>query len=144
MEFRQLRSFIIVAEELSFSRAAQRLNISQPPLSQQILRLEEEVGVKLFKRTTRRVELTEAGAVFLHEARARLGQLERAAKAAVEADAGEAGNLDIATFTNSDSGFYGLLVRTLRAFGRRFPSVQLTLHQMPTGQQIEALRENRI
>ncbi|WP_342048951.1 LysR family transcriptional regulator, partial [Bacillus sp. OTU530] len=82
MELRQIEYFTVVAEELHFGRAAIRLQMTQPPLSQQILQLERELGVKLFERTKRHVELTNAGKVFLQEVRDVLTRLERAKDAA--------------------------------------------------------------
>ena len=93
MELRHFRYFIAVAEELHFSRAAARLHISQPPLSQQIINLEREVGTRLFDRSGKRVRLTAAGAAFLARARLVLGQVGQAVKTAQRVGAGELGQL---------------------------------------------------
>src|ERR1700733_14906733 len=95
MELRQLRYFVAVAEELHFRRAAQRLHISQPPLSQQIRPLEDGVGFELLTRTRRRVQLTPAGEAFLRDARVVLGELEGAVATARRIDAGQTGRLRI-------------------------------------------------
>ena len=95
MELRQLRYFVAVAEELHFRRAAARLHISQPPLSQAIRQLEEQMGCRLLQRTRRRVELTPAGDSFLRDARALLSELDGAVATARRIDAGQTGRLRI-------------------------------------------------
>src|SRR3546814_8091006 len=95
MDFRQLRYFVAVAEELSFSGAARRLHVSQPPLSLQVKALEEELGSVLLNRNNRKVELTEAGSLFLEQARHALAHLERAGDVVRQAARGEAGELRI-------------------------------------------------
>jgi DNA-binding transcriptional LysR family regulator len=95
MELRHIRYVIAVAEELNFGRAAERLNMSQPPLSHQIRLLEEELGAKLFDRTRRYVQLTEAGVRFVEEGRKVLAQVDHTVKIAVSASRGEAGSLTI-------------------------------------------------
>src|SRR3954469_237837 len=96
MELRHLRYFVAVAEELNFGRAAIRLRISQPPLSQQIRQLEEELGVTLFDRTKRQVKLTEAGKRIVLEAQQILGQVDRFLSLASRAGEGAIGRLAIA------------------------------------------------
>ncbi|CAB3392367.1 protein of unknown function [Kyrpidia spormannii] len=93
MEIRQLEYFVAVAEELHFGRAAERLHMTQPPLSQQIQRLENEIGVRLLSRTSRRVRLTPAGHAFLDAARKVLGELDEAILEARRAERGETGRL---------------------------------------------------
>ena len=141
MELRHLRYFLAVAEELDFGRAALRLHIAQPPLSQQIRQLEEELGVQLFRRTRRNVSLTEAGQAFLSEAQRTLEQVERAMEVAQRVDRGEQGQLIIG-FVGSAT--YGLLPKLLRAFRERFPEVAFTLRELTTSQQIQALHEQQI
>lgn len=139
MELRHLRYFVAVAEELHFRRAAQRLGIAQPPLSQQIRRLEEELGVTLLHRTKRRVALTEAGSIFLDGARQTLEQAAGAARMAQRAKRGEIGRLAV--------GFAGpgnWLPRVLRPFRARHPGIELTLHQLTTARQVEALQARRL
>src|SRR5580700_4330922 len=100
MELRRLRYFVVLAEELHFGRAARRLHMAQPPLSQQIRRLEEELGVRLFERGHHHVELTHSGLQFLHQARVVLEQAERAVTVAQRADRGELGVVEVG-FTSS-------------------------------------------
>ncbi len=141
MELRHLKYFIAVAEELHFGRAAQRLHIAQPPLSQQIKKLEEELGVQLLARTKRVVELTPAGKLFLDEARLTLQQAERARRIAVEAEQGMRGRLRIGFVT---SACYSILPILVRRFRRLHPLIDLELVEMTPSRQIEALEENAI
>ncbi|WP_414586869.1 LysR substrate-binding domain-containing protein [Scytonema sp. PCC 10023] len=141
MELRHLRYFVTVAEELHFGRAAQRLQIAQPPLSQQIRQLEEELGVQLFHRTKRSVQLSEAGQLFLEEARQILTRSEQAIQIVQRADRGETGRL---TLGFVGSATYSILPAVLKVFRRRFPEVLLSLHEMTTTQQVQALHEDRI
>src|SRR5262245_65664598 len=103
MELRHLRYFLAVAEELHFGRAAARLRISQPPLSQQIRRLEQELEAALFHRTKRRVELTNAGRVFLVEARALAARPSQAAGMAQRPSGGDLGQLAVGSTSGAAS-----------------------------------------
>jgi DNA-binding transcriptional LysR family regulator len=141
VELRHLRSFVAVAEELHFGRAAARLHISQPPLSQQIRRLEDELGARLFRRTKRRVELTPAGQAFLTEARQTLAQAERAVRAAQRAERGELGELVVGYLMTAA---YGPLPDVIRMFRRRFPDVDLRLQNLRSVQQRHALLNRQI
>jgi len=141
VELRQLRYFVAVAEELHFGRAAERVGIAQPPLSQQIQRLEAELGVQLFTRNRRRVALTEPGRAFLDEARATIRQAERAMETVQRAARGEVGQLGIG-FVGSAT--FGVMPPILRRFRQRYPDVELTLYELSTAQQVEALGERRI
>jgi len=137
MELRHFRYFVAVAEELHFGRAAARLHLAQPPLSRQIHQLEAELGVQLFTRTRRRIQLTPAGAVFLAEARRALAQADQAVAAARRAAQGEHAPLRVG-FIGAAS--YSILPAIVRAFRERCPTVGLTLHEMTTAQQLQALR----
>src|SRR5262245_46404807 len=140
MELRHLRYLVAVAEELHFGRAAIRLNISQPPLSQQIRQLEEELGVTLFERTKREVRLTEAGKRVVDEAYQVLGQIDHFTNVAAQAGGGEIGQLSVGV----PGGVNEILVRTLRLLAKQSPGVRVELQYMSTGAQIEALRDRRI
>lgn len=142
MDLRRLRYFVAVAEDLHFGRAAARLHLAQPSLSQQIQALEEEVGAALLNRNRRRVELTAAGRLLLPEARAVLAQAERALLVARRAGRGEVGRLEIG-FTGS-APFNPLLPQTVRRFRERWPDVHLSLNEMPTTAQFEALTAGRL
>ena len=119
MELRQFRYFVAVAEELHFSRAAARLNIGQPPLSLQIQAIERELGVTLLKRNRRRVELTDAGRLFLAEARAALAQAAHAVSTAKRAARGEVGTLRLSFTTSAPLiSVFTRAVRSFREIGR--------------------------
>jgi DNA-binding transcriptional LysR family regulator len=142
MELRHLRYFIAVAEELHFSKAAERLHIAQPPLSQQIQQLEAELGVQLFHRKTKRqVQLTEAGKVFLQEAYQLLMQLETAVALTQRIGRGQTGQLRIG-FTSLV--IYDLLPLILQQFHEQFQEVELVLRELTTSQQEQALRDSLI
>jgi DNA-binding transcriptional LysR family regulator len=141
MELRHLRYFVTLADELHFGRAARRLGISQPPLSQQIKALEDGLGARLFERTNRRVALTQAGRMFLDEARATLAQADRAAQVARRAQRGELGELRIGMFPSAP--LIPVVGRSILAFRRGYPDVQLTLSEFESRQQMQALAEGR-
>jgi DNA-binding transcriptional LysR family regulator len=142
MELRHLRYFIAVAEELHFGRAAEVLGISQPPLSQQIQALEQELGARLFDRTNRRVELSEAGRLFLQEARLVLAQVDKAADVARRAQLGELGELKIG-FTSS-APFNSTIPQAIFAFRQAFPAVHLNLREMSSKTVADGLMDESI
>jgi DNA-binding transcriptional LysR family regulator len=136
VELRQLRYFVAVAEELHFRRAAARLHISQPPLSQQISQLEDELGCRLLNRTRRSVELTPAGETFLRDARAMLGELEAAVATARRVDAGQAGLLRV-SFVGS--ALLSIVPGIIQRFRRGRPEVEIELRERSTLAQLRAL-----
>ena len=141
MELRHLRYFVAVAEELHFGRAAQRLHIAQPPLSQQIRRLEEDLGDRLFHRTNRRVELTDAGRAFLVEARLTLAQAERAREVVSRTARGEVGQLLVGHMASAELSVFP---RLLPAFRRRHPGVEVVFQLVGESEQLQMLRDGQI
>lgn len=137
MELRHLRYFIAVAEELNFTRAARKVGIGQPPLSNQIRDLENEVGAALFRRLSNGAELTEAGKAFLPEARAILLQAEQAKQSAMRAASGERGRLRIG-FTSS-AVFNPIVPTMVNAFREKYAAVELSLEEAPTARLLERL-----
>jgi len=142
IELRHLRYFVAVAEELHFGRAAARLNISQPPLSQQIQILEQQMGARLFARTNRSVSMTAAGKQFLADARQILMQVEEAAARAARLHHGETGELRIG-FTSS-APFIQAVSDTLSRFRRQYPDVHLQTRESNTREQIAPLNEGAL
>ncbi len=142
MELRHLRYFVAVAEELHFSRAAERLHISPPSLTEQIRDLEQELGASLFTRTKRNVTLTDAGARFLEEARSTLRQAEHAALVARLAGRGEMGRVEIGYA--SSAACSGLVTAAVAEYRRTHPLVSLSLSAMQAARQLEQLTEGRL
>ncbi|HGM5493064.1 TPA: LysR substrate-binding domain-containing protein [Serratia fonticola] len=137
MELRHLRYFLAVAEERHFGRAAERLNIVQPALSMQIRALEEELGGPLLMRTSRRVELTEAGHLLLTQARNTLAQAEHAKFIVQRSLRGEMGSVRVGFAGNAV--FSGKLMRDLRTFHQTYPDVELIVREMPPQLQADAI-----
>src|SRR6266478_3782067 len=131
MELRHLRYFVAVAEELNVRQAANRLHLSQPPLSRQIHDLEDEVGTKLFVRSKSGMRLTEAGRTFLTEARLILAQSQRAIQLAQAASRGEAGHLDIAYSIDFCLRRFGRFWLSRSSFGRCGQTSQLSICNWP-------------
>jgi DNA-binding transcriptional LysR family regulator len=141
MELRHLRYFVAVAEELHFHRAADRLHIAQPAVSEQIRKLEAELGVRLFDRTKRSVALTDAGAAMLEEARRVLSAAEVAQRAAREAHAWSVGRLRIGYLPDA---LPAAVPQLLRRFTTREPGIRVTLETGAARRLIEDVREHRI
>jgi DNA-binding transcriptional LysR family regulator len=142
MDLRHLRYFIVVAEELHFTRAAQRIGIAQPPLTSQIKALERHLGVQLLDRQPGRVSLTEPGKVYLDEARAILGQVERAALRCQLSAQGKVGRVAIG-FTESAS-YREEVTAALHQYRDLYPQVEISLEEMRTGPLMDALRQDRL
>ncbi|WP_206957831.1 LysR substrate-binding domain-containing protein [Trinickia acidisoli] len=140
-EISQLRCFVAVAEELHFSRAAERLNMTQPPLSRQIRLLEHQIGTALLDRTSRTVRLTAAGRSFFQEAARILRLAEEAAYTARRVAKGETGFLSIG-FTAASG--YGLLPNLIRLVHEHSPGVALTLKELVSRDQLKALESGQL
>ena len=141
MELRHLRYFIAVAEELNFTRAADRLHMAQPPLSQQIQQLETQLGFQLFRRTKRTVVLTEAGQVFFEESQKIMQQVDRAIQLAQQTSRGELGQLMIGFVS---SAAHNVVPAILQQFRTLHPAVKLELHELTTNEQLQRLRFGQI
>jgi len=141
MDLRLLRYFMALAEELHFGRAATRLHICQPPLSQQIRLLEDELGTPLFERSHHRVELTAAGQMLKEQAPLVFEQLNRALDLTRQTGRGQLGELEIGMIS---SVMVGVLPRALHLFRERYPQVNWRLHEMTPAAQVKALKEKRI
>jgi LysR family transcriptional regulator, hca operon transcriptional activator len=132
MELRHLRYFVAVAEELNFTRAAQRLNTAQPSLSQQIKQLEAEVGVPLLDRSKRHVALTDGGKVFLVDAREILARVQRAGQRAVRAQQGKSTELIVGVVPAAE---IKILPKLIPLVERRLPRIRLVFHNVPSAEQ---------
>ncbi|MBX3595027.1 LysR substrate-binding domain-containing protein [Sphingomonas sp.] len=141
LDIRQMRYFIAVAEELSFSRAARRLGMSQPPLSQQIQAIETALGVRLLDRTTRSVRLTHAGSVLLDEARKLVDQAARSADRIDRVRRGELGQLRIGTLS---SACFQILPTFLAQLKRDRPDIAIALRERDTAHALAELSERRL
>lgn len=141
MELRHLRYFVAVAEELSFRKAAEKLHMAQPPLSAQIKALEQELRVRLFDRTTRSVQLTHSGRVFLAEARSVLTASWQAEQRVRDAEHGLAGTLRVGMIAPVTNAW---LAGILRRFRQQFPGVQLSLFDLTSTEQLRRLRAREL
>lgn len=141
LDVRRLRSFIAVAEELHFSRAAKRLHMSQPSLSQQIRVLERELGVELITRTSRMVELTTAGQALMDAAPRVLYEIERATKETRQAASGSVGRLIVGSVRSALAGITPAIIRSLHT---NHPELRIEIVHMETAEQLRALADRRI
>jgi len=141
VELRRLRYFVAVAEELHFRRAAERLHLAQPALSQQIRKLEVELGVELLHRSKRAVALTPAGAVFLEEARRVLRHADEAARVARDARDGAAGRLRVGHLADAVPAS---LARAISRFAARHPNVDVQPETLPARRAVEDVRSGRL
>lgn len=142
MELRHLRYFLAVAETANFTKAAELLGIGQPPLSQQVKALENELGVELFKRTARGAQITQAGRVFADEARQVIEGADRAGRAAQRAARGETGHLRVG-FTGT-AAFNEHVSGLIRRFREAYPDAELTLQEATSGVLLDGLEQGRL
>lgn len=141
MEIRHLVSFLAIADELHFGRAAAKIHLAQPSLSAQLQRLEQSLGVQLVRRSSHEVRLTPAGTAFVGEARRIIAQIEQAKEAARLAAAGRVGAIDVGY--NLPAGHF-VLPATLARLHTDFPGVAVSLHEKRTGPQLQALLEGAL
>lgn len=141
MDLRQLNYFVAVAEERHLGRAAEKLHLSQPPLTRHIKALEADLQVQLFVRTPRGMLLTEAGETLLKDAHAILGMLGSAAHRARRSGSGQTGHLDVGLY---GSGTFGVIPQVLALFKRNHPDVDINLHYAQTPAQVSALHQGRV
>lgn len=139
--FHKLRSFIAVAEEQSLRRGAERLNISQPPLSRQISALEKSLGVPLFDRVGRGISLTYAGTVFLHEAKSLVAAADRTVQLTLDAHAGKIGSIRVGY---TEPSAFDFLPHVLARFRQEYPGVDLELHEMHSLESLSQLEQRTI
>lgn len=140
MEIRHIKYFIAVAEELNFGRAAERLNISQPPLSRQIKQLEDEIGVELFYRTKQKVELTYSGKVFLDYSYKILEKIDQACKDTLNAAKGKKGSIRI----SYASALNETLMQIITLFQKQYPDIKIYLHHSISTKIFEDLENEEI
>lgn len=141
MELRQIRYFLVLADELSFTRAARRLHVSQPPLSFQIASLETELGARLFDRTSRSVVLNAAGQAFLPHAQAVLARLEEARRQVARVAGGLEGRVQVGL---AGSHFLGPFPQFIQQFRHQRPEVEVVLHEMQPSGHRQALCDGRL
>lgn len=141
LDIRRLKFFIVTAEERNIGRAAERLHITQPPLTRHIQSLEEELGVQLFRRTSSGVELTQAGMTLLDHAKNISAHVELATEQIRRVAVGKEGRIDIGIF---GSAMLNIIPRILSSFSRACPHVNVVLHNAPKDRQLEALQQGRI
>ena len=140
IDIRQMRSFVVLAETLHFGRAAERLHLSQPPLSRQIAALEKDLGVRLLERNSRQAALTPAGRRFLEDARAVLASFDQACRNARLADRGELGELSIGFMMHAA---YTVLPNLAQRYMAAYPQVQLTLREVLPNSLVDDVRSGR-